>query len=192
MKENNSVHLTRAYHLLYMTESLKPDEGFPDEFSIAASSNTLPSSILHSTSVSPAHTSSGQKSMPHSYMGIGKQPQPQPQASSSVTILPRPSPMGNKSIQQNTKWIHKPKEKEISNTPVMEDCTDIHPTLYSIKPEVMTLDINAVSKTEMTSQHVIRFRPKCPTSLCHNLIWRSYYMLELSLTTSFSSKNEIS
>lgn len=69
MKENNSVHLTRAYHLLYMTESLKPDEGFPDEFSIAASSNTLPSSILHSTSVSPAHTRSGQKSMPHSYMG---------------------------------------------------------------------------------------------------------------------------
>nr|POE64015.1 hypothetical protein CFP56_40436 [Quercus suber] len=94
----------------------------------------------------------------------GKQPQPQPQASSSVTVLPRPSPMGNKSIQQNTKWIHKPKEKEISNTPVMEVCTDIHPTLYSIKPEVMTLDINAVSKTGMTNQHVIRFRPKCPTS----------------------------
>ena len=86
----------------------------------------------------------------------------QPQASSSVTVLPRP-PMGNKSIQQNTKWIHKPKEKEINNTPVMEVCTDIHPTLYSIKPEVVSLDI-AVSKTGMTNQHIIRFRPKCPTS----------------------------
>ncbi|XP_075646999.1 uncharacterized protein LOC142617912 [Castanea sativa] len=156
-KEGTQIHPAHKDIPSSMTESLKPEEGFPDEFSIAASSNTLPQYYTQHLCHQPAH-----EMVKKAFHSIPTQLHPkQPQTSSSVTALPRPSPMGKESIQRNSKGIHQPKEKEISNTPVMEVSTDIQPTLYSIKPEVASLDIG-VSETGMTNQHVIRFLPRCP------------------------------
>nr|POE64451.1 hypothetical protein CFP56_35010 [Quercus suber] len=48
--------------------------------------------------------------------------------------------------------------KEIGNTPITEFSTEIRQTLYSIKSEVVSLDIG-VSKTEMRNKHIISFLP---------------------------------
>lgn len=98
-KEGTQIHPAHKDIPPSMTESLKSEEGFPDEFSIAASSNTLPQYYTQYLCHQPAH-----EMVKKAFHSIPTQlHRKQPQASSSVTALPRPSPMGKESIQRNSK-----------------------------------------------------------------------------------------
>ena len=83
----------------------------------------------------------------------------QPQTLSSETASPRPSPVIKPSIQLYSTGIRMAMvNKEIGNTPITEFSTEIRQTLYSIKSEVVNLDIG-VSKTEMRNKHIISILP---------------------------------